>query len=348
VASFKSLARQALSIPVVGRLLSRYLHRRATVLCLHRFRDGRWSDAGHDLDLLEATIVQLRAAGVEFLAVDDLAERALHDPPSKTRASAVAFTVDDGYADFEAAARVFVRQKCPCTVFIVPAAVDGLTWFWWDRLEWLLTSSELASGTIAVGDEMVSVGTNESGSLGSALVSLCERLKLIPRQELETFLSRLADELQLTIPESAPARYSVMSWDTLRALESEWVQVGAHSWSHPVLSRCTDADVEHEIHASYSRVQRELRRPSRLFCYPNGRPIDAGLREHRLVESAAALGALSTSPGHLTPESVVQSGPGLRWRLPRFPYVDVTGAAARIVYGSRTLFPPSDEQFAGP
>jgi peptidoglycan/xylan/chitin deacetylase (PgdA/CDA1 family) len=80
----------------------------------------------------------------------------------------------------------------------------------------------------------------------------------------------------LDVPELAaeverhPEHLATMTWDELRALAAEGVEIGSHTVSHPHLTRLADADLDRELRDSRARVEAELGRPCRLLAYPFG------------------------------------------------------------------------------
>jgi peptidoglycan/xylan/chitin deacetylase (PgdA/CDA1 family) len=97
--------------------------------------------------------------------------------------------------------------------------------------------------------------------------------------------SGMADEgLPLRVPEleqlveAAPAEFATMRWDELRELAERGVEIGAHTVSHPRLTRLGDVELERELRESRERTADELRRPCRYFAYPYG-DEDARVRD---------------------------------------------------------------------
>ena len=84
-----------------------------------------------------------------------------------------------------------------------------------------------------------------------------------------------------------------MTWDEVREVAAEpLVTIGAHSMSHATLAQLTPVDLRAEIAVSVERVEAELGRDCRHFCYPYGDAASAGEREFAV---AAALGLATGS-----------------------------------------------------
>ena len=82
----------------------------------------------------------------------------------------------------------------------------------------------------------------------------------------------------------------------IERLHAAGVEIGAHTQSHPILSKISDADARREIGESKSRLEAIIGAPVTTFAYPNGRPRrDSPPRQ----SCATALGALVRgSPGN--------------------------------------------------
>ena len=66
-----------------------------------------------------------------------------------------------------------------------------------------------------------------------------------------------------------------MSWDEVKNLESEGlIRVGAHTRSHPILSRTPASLLREEIVGSAEDIAGHLGTRPRHFAYPNGRAVD--------------------------------------------------------------------------
>jgi peptidoglycan/xylan/chitin deacetylase (PgdA/CDA1 family) len=80
----------------------------------------------------------------------------------------------------------------------------------------------------------------------------------------------------LDVPELAaevaahPRHLETMTWDQLRGLAADGVEIGSHTVSHAHLTSLSDEELDRELRDSRARVADELGRPCRLFAYPYG------------------------------------------------------------------------------
>ena len=128
----KRSVRRVLTSSSAVRAAFAFNKRAAPIFMLHRFRGHESAGEGHDPAALRANLTWLRANKCPLVPLTELLDRLAEGAPT---ARAVAFTVDDGYADFASvAAPIFAEFDCPVTVFVTTGFLDGHDWMWWDKL----------------------------------------------------------------------------------------------------------------------------------------------------------------------------------------------------------------------
>jgi peptidoglycan/xylan/chitin deacetylase (PgdA/CDA1 family) len=84
----------------------------------------------------------------------------------------------------------------------------------------------------------------------------------------------------------------------LRIMQQAGIEIGAHTVSHPILSRLEPAEARREIEESRAQLADIVRAPVLTFAYPNGRPLQDYAAEHvRVVRGAGFALAVSTAWG---------------------------------------------------
>lgn len=105
------------------------------------------------------------------------------------------------------------------------------------------------------------------------------------------------------------------------------MEVGAHTISHPILTRLSPAAAFDEMRGGQQRLQEILDEPVTLFAYPNGVPNQDYTAEHaRMARDCGFVAAVSTAWGAASARSD-------RYQMPRFSPWDET----RWRYGARLL-----------
>ncbi|MBX9855544.1 MAG: polysaccharide deacetylase family protein [Gemmatimonadaceae bacterium] len=288
---------------------------------LHRFVASSQQSRAHDPRELRATLALLRKSGVRIASIEEAIEEYVRNQGRRTAGPpTVAFTVDDGYQDFmDVGLPVFESFDCPVTCFVVPDVVDGKSWFWWDRLDFVLRRLPFDQLIVQVDGERFDVprSTNEY-SWKRPLVTLL-------KGRSESFRSRFLAELEakagVAFPSAIPNEYRVMTWDAIRECERRGVRFGAHSLTHPVLSQVSDDMSRDEILGSVRRLQSEVDNPSSVFCYPYGLAADFGAREIETLQQIGVEFAVSALPGVVRPgQPGGRFDTDLAWRIPRFAF----------------------------
>ncbi len=310
-----------LSRPIPAKLLVDAASDRLAVFMLHRFATTSNRTSGHSPSTLGATLELLRRSGVRFLSLDDaVAEYVGRATSRRTSRPSVAFTVDDGYRDFmDVGLPVFEAFRCPVTCFVVPDVIDGKSWFWWDRLDFLLRRLPTDQLTLEIDGERFDVrrSTHEY-SWQRPVVAM---LKGRGEGFRASFLAELEKVSNVAHPTDVPEEYRVMTWDAIRSCELRGARFGAHSLSHPVLSQVSRECAAREISGSVERLQAELQNPSSVFCYPYGLASDFGSREVELLRAAGVSYAVSALPGTVRLHAGrIAAGGEYSWRIPRFAF----------------------------
>ncbi|MFD2250369.1 peptidoglycan/xylan/chitin deacetylase (PgdA/CDA1 family) [Pseudochelatococcus lubricantis] len=245
---------------------------------------------------LEATLEALAHAGFECVSMDEVPERL--DASRRGRPFAV-ITFDDGYRDnVEHAWPILRRRNVPWTLYVVPRFADGRGVLWWIDLERAIAGAD--SVVFRVGEDVLSLQTATPAQKAAAFAGVARRLRAAGGKELRGFVMSLA-EREGRDP-AATSRELCADWEDIAALARDpLVTIGAHSMSHPVLSRETAETVLEELGESRRVIAGRLRRPVRHLAYPHGDREAVGVREHVLARAAGFTTAVTTRPGHLWP-----------------------------------------------
>jgi peptidoglycan/xylan/chitin deacetylase (PgdA/CDA1 family) len=215
-------------------------------------------------------------------------------------AQAVAVTVDDGHEDFFAVgAPVFATHGIAVTCYLVTDVLQGDSWFWCDEVDYLFqhaVATTLRVDTIEKGRVALPLSTEAHRRRSLSIFK--SYLKMVPDERRRAIVSGLPERLKVSLPAQPLPEYRFMTWDQARYLLGRGVQFGAHTRTHPILSRVMDDDIlADEIVGSKRRIETELRQPVAHFCYPNGTPVDITPSCDSIVKAAAFSTAVTTSMG---------------------------------------------------
>jgi peptidoglycan/xylan/chitin deacetylase (PgdA/CDA1 family) len=96
---------------------------------------------------------------------------------------------------------------------------------------------------------------------------------------------------------SASDERKLMSWEQIQELAQLGFDFGAHSVTHPILTKVSITQAEREIASSKGQLEGNLGKPIDFFCYPYGRwnhHIREIVRLHYRAACSAATGAAGT------------------------------------------------------
>jgi len=238
--------------------------------------------------------------------VEALVQRAREDrlPPN-----AVAITFDDGYRDnLTAAAPILLRYGLPATFFLATGFIGTGEVPWFDRLAAAFKETT-ASMLVSPWGECLDL-RGEPARLRALQVAL-EHLKQRPGSELTRLLEELLDELGT--PDQRQFKGLMLTWDDALAVIGQGLSIGAHTVSHPILSRVSPEQAWQEIAGSRAMIAAACGIAPDAFAYPNGKPEDYTPAIARLVRQAGFACAVTTRFGlntrHTSPWELRRGGP---------------------------------------
>ena len=249
-------------------------------------------------------------------------DKALQQLTSGTLAPrAAAITFDDGYLDNHAVALPLLRRHgMPATFFIATDFLDGGMMFNDAIIASIRDTRRATLDLVPLGLGVLPVSTVEQRR--DALHRVIAAVKYLDRAERDRAVQALNQAAG-----TAPAGDPMMKRRHLADLLSAGMAIGAHTCSHPILSRLADPLALREIRDSKHRLETELGVEVPLFAYPNGRPgTDYTAAHAAMVRACGFRGAVSTAPGAASQGSDV-------FQLPRFSPWDRT----RLRFGLRML-----------
>jgi len=249
----------------------------------------------------------------------DVAAMQLRSASLPARAAVITF--DDGYANnVSNALPVLLHHRVPATFFVSTAFLDGGR-MWNDSvIEALRLTNRREFDTRVTGLGVLPLETLEQRR--HAIDAVLAHAKYLDSAQRGLVVRQIEDWAGSALPNDL-----MMRSDQLLALRDANMQIGAHTVSHPILEKITDAQARWEISSSQDNLQTRLGQPVTLFAYPNGKPeTDYSARHVAMVRDAGFVAAVSTASG------VASSGTDLL-QLPRFTPWD----RGRLRFGLRLL-----------
>lgn len=279
---------------------------RGLIFTLHHVRpkmERAFSPNAHlevTLDYLDTAIAMSRHAGLTPIRLEDLPEM-LTDPSDKRRF--VCFTLDDGYRNnLIHAAPIFRRHGMPYTIFITPGFVDRSASLWWETAAELIAEHPALRIDFGSGPETVPTRTLREKAL--AFRRLTTAFDTVPQRELIRRLDEAA--LRAGVDPRAIVERELMDAVEIRSLAADpLVSFGGHTMTHPRLRDLPVEEMREEIEQSVAEVAALTGRAVTTFAYPYGSRDAAGVREYEAAKAAGLKLAVTTGPGMLTDETLL-------------------------------------------
>jgi peptidoglycan/xylan/chitin deacetylase (PgdA/CDA1 family) len=196
------------------------------------------------------------------LSLEEVVERAsTGDVPPNS----VAVTFDDGYHDnYEHAFPILKRFGIPTTIFLTTGVIDTPGILWHDVVFELFRKTSAAFIEIDGRRYPIQSGTDKHHALFAAL----KNIRGLSPQARTHRISGLA--ASLGVPVSSDHGPKMLTWGQIREMAKAGVTFGAHTVSHPILSRMPLDEAVEEIETSKRIIEDKLGQRVRLFAYPNG------------------------------------------------------------------------------
>lgn len=280
--------------------------------------------SGRELEIapafLEATVGLLRRHGVEPVSLDEMAERLKRGP---SRARFVCLTFDDGYRDnLEWAYPILKRHRIPFAIYLTTGVPDGQPCLWWRTVDRAVAAAPEIE--VAFGDAPRRLACRTAAEKAAAVAEVHRLMRALPDEtQRRALVAHLA--ARAGVDACAPTRELGLTWDQLRALAADpLVTIGAHTVSHPFLSKLPMHEARWEMAAGAARIKDMLGTAPAHFSYPFGDAGAAGPRDFALARDVGFVTAVTTRPGVLFPEHRAHL-----WALPR---ISLNGEMQRLRY----------------
>jgi peptidoglycan/xylan/chitin deacetylase (PgdA/CDA1 family) len=251
----------------------------------------------------------------------------------------VCITFDDGYADNLYAAKPALESyRVPGTVFVTPGYIGVPESLWWDELAKLVldpTSRQKELSMSLNGCDYAYAFPREEGERSQpdphsnwraweqapgarqkAYLAIYSMLVKLSDDEREKAMEQLRRGATLY---SDRRQHRCLTQEELRKLaEGEFVEIGAHTLTHPVLATLTPDQQQLEIGGSKQRLEALTGRSIQSFAYPYGkknhytRHTVSAVKAHGFAYACSNFGGLVTRSSN-------------RFTLPRFQPMDWDG-----------------------
>lgn len=195
---------------------------------------------------------------------------------------AVLVTVDDGWEPNEVnIAEVANRYQIPVGIFVSTEPVETGNAYWW-----------------SYGREALKRGISKQS---------INELKKVANVDRLTAINRIKDQVPLS-------REAMTIGQIQRISQSDFITIGGHTHSHPVLTNCTDDEVREELALSKEKLTLWTNKEVKFFAYPNG---DFSDREIGILKELNYKMGFANNAQYVTRGNLDQN-----FRIPRFGFLE--------------------------
>lgn len=204
---------------------------------------------------------------------------------------AVAVTFDDGYRGlFSEAFPILQAYRIPATVFLISGAIESGEVCWYDRVFLALLAAPGDSLELELDQvRQFALGSNESRM--RAAVSVITYLRTLDTARRDSICSQLESKVKLPAQE---LQGRMLSWEQIRIMLRGGIDFGAHTVSHPVVSKLSPLELTHELCDSKRVIEGKMDAPVHHFAFPFGKQEECGEEANAVLRSAGYRTASTT------------------------------------------------------
>ena len=219
-------------------------------------------------------------------------------------AHAAIITFDDGYYDnYTNAYPILKARDLPAIIFLATGFIGTRKPFFWDLITYCFfhTQKEQAHFPLLGTQSWVDGSTRDI-----VIQHLIGALKKISDAEKQKLIDQLPKILGVDLPDEA-FKNLMMSWSDARELSENGIELGAHTASHPILTRISLEAANAELLQSKQHVEAEIGNPILSFAYPNGQASDFNSEIMDRVKRAGFEIAFTLLPGPTHRATVIKN-----------------------------------------
>lgn len=229
------------------------------------------------------------ASHFNICSLEDIVERLkIKDVPD----NAVVITFDDGYRDiYLNAFPILKRLSIPATIFLATGSIDSRKILWYDKVfsAFRETQEPFLEG-YGNNAKRYTLGTLEEKLVAQEEVLLF--LRSISDSEKSFWINLLIEKLRVEDRKEAPDL--MLTWEDVQVMYKSGISFGAHTVTHPILSRISNDKARAEIYESKEIIEEKLGTTVKTFAYPNGGKEDFNEVTKKILKDAGYTCAVTT------------------------------------------------------
>jgi len=210
------------------------------------------------------------AKNFNVIAIEDAVNLLLAGRPMPKKAISV--TIDDGYVDCYTNIFPVLRKYClPATIYLTTGHMGSSKIFWADEVGYIFkkgTPRDSYYHNAMLGRLNAGLARKDPRLLDATV----QRLKALNDDVKIEIIADLAKFFQVDVKE--PRESYNLTWAQVKEMSDQGIFFGAHTLTHPILTRVNLGDAEHEVSESKATIESHTGKPVHGFCYPNGTESD--------------------------------------------------------------------------
>ena len=261
----------------------------AQILVYHRVND-------EDDPIFPGVPTKIFAQQMEYLAehysVCALTELVQRLECGDLPANAVTITFDDGYRDnYTKAFPILKRLGLPATIFLVTDAIGTGRLLWHDRVFAAFRATEVPA-LYGWGNDKGFYPLRSAADKSATLERCLKVLWSLDDEVRSTWTDQLL--VRLGAADQQIDHQLMLSWNDVQEMSGYNIDFGAHTVSHPILSKVSAQRARDEIQNSKQLIESKLKLTVRHFAYPVGRAVDYNPDIKNLLREAGFKSAVTT------------------------------------------------------
>lgn len=209
--------------------------------------------------------------------------------------NSVVVTFDDGYANnCHNALSLLEKYSIPATIYITAGLINTNEYMWPDKIATALLITSVDN--IDFNHKVISL--EDISTRHIAYREIVNYLKSVPFSKHKDLIQEIFDNLKISNLAYENNKYGdcfrIMSWQEIDTMiKSGLIEIGSHTFSHPILAMLDDDAAINEILRAKSILDKNLHDVT-SFAYPNG-GIDDFTETHKSAIIEAGYTSISTT-----------------------------------------------------
>ncbi len=209
--------------------------------------------------------------------------------------NALAITLDDGYRDnFTDALPILRRYGLPATIFLATDAIGTGQCLWQERVFSAFRDTQV-SVLAGFADGDASYALNSPVARRHAMARILNYLWDLDEAARCAAVTSLLEKLQ--VGDARLENNLMLDWEDAISMLASNITFGAHTMSHPILSRLPMDRAREEIVSSKTIIENRLGSSVKHFAYPVGGAADFDASTKALLQEVGFQSAVTTLGG---------------------------------------------------